>query len=280
MTIDVIDTGYFYADGGAMFGAIPKTSWEKRYPATKENGCVLAMRSLLVQTDDGRNILIDTGAGNKHLKLLSYYRFFDLKDLPDELRARGLTREDITDVVLTHLHFDHCGYVTNASESGDNQLELTFPKATHWVGKAQWDSFIHPHPLEEASFLKENMTPVAEKNQLQLIDTDTELAPGVQLVLYDGHTKGQIVPSIRKANQTYVFAGDVIPLAASVSPHWISAYDTEPMKSYDEKIRLLEQAASSKQWVFFCHDAYTKCATIKKVGKFFKADQTVNHDKY
>ena len=137
MKLQIIDTGYFYADGGAMFGAIPKSAWSRRYPSDETNGCVLAMRSLVIKTDDGRIVLVDNGAGNKHLKQLSYYRFFNLVDLGTELRNRGIQPEEITDVVLTHLHFDHCGYTTQKDES-TGHLFLSFPNANHWVSRKQW----------------------------------------------------------------------------------------------------------------------------------------------
>ncbi len=267
MKIELIDTGFFYADGGAMFGAIPKTAWRRRYPSDDANGCILAMRSLLVTTDDGRIILIDTGAGNKHLRLLSYYRFFDLADLPEALAGQGIRPEQVTDVVLTHLHFDHCGYATRYNADGG--LTVTFPNARHWVSRSQWENFLTPNALEKDSYFPENMIPVKEAGLLQLITEDTVLSPAVDLHIYDGHTPGQIVPYIHTPERTLVFAGDVIPLAASISPEWISAYDTYPVTSYNEKIRLLEKAANDNQAIIFCHDAYTSCATVKKAGKSF-----------
>ena len=131
MILQIIDTGYFYADGGAMFGAIPKSAWSRRYPSDETNACVMAMRSLVIRTDDGRVVLVDNGAGNKHLKQLGYYRFFNLVDLGEELRKLGILPETVTDVVLTHLHFDHCGYTTRRDES-TGHLSLSFPNATHW----------------------------------------------------------------------------------------------------------------------------------------------------
>lgn len=260
-----------------MFGAIPKTSWSKRYPSDEANGCRMAMRSMLIKTGCGRVILVDTGAGNKHLRLLGYYRFSGLTDLGDELQKRGVSKDEVTDVVLTHLHFDHCGYITLRDEE-TGRLELAFPNATHWVSRAQWESFLNPHPLEKASFMQENMALAADV--LQLISGNTQICPGVSLELYNGHTSGQIAPYVEAGGRTYVFAGDVIPLAASVSPAWISAYDMNQRQSYDEKIRLLERAAKEKQVLFFCHDAYTLCATVKKVGSFFKADQIMDQRKY
>lgn len=275
MKIQLIDTGYFYADGGAMFGAIPKTAWSRRYPCDENNGCVLAMRSALVTTDCGRIILIDNGAGNKHLKQLSYYRFFNLIDLKDTLQEKGILPEQITDVVLTHLHFDHCGYTTQKKEETGN-YELSFPNATHWVSRKQWENFLHPNPLEKDSYFRENMQAVEDKGKLCLIDNDTFLYPSVQLRLFDGHTPGQIVPYISDEEHTYVFAGDVIPLEASVSPEWISAYDTYPVLSYSEKIRMLEEAVGEEQILIYCHDAYTSASTIKKVREFFKKKEKVD----
>lgn len=275
MDIQVIDTGYFYADGGAMFGAIPKTAWSRRYPSNEANGCVLSMRSLLVSTDDEKVILIDNGAGDKHLRQLSYYNFFDLVDLKEELLKKGITPEQVTDVVLTHLHFDHCGYSTRKNVA-TGRLLPSFPNATHWVSRRQWENFLHPNALEKDSYFIENMKAVEDSGLLRLIDTDTTLCPGIDLRLFDGHTPGQIVPYIAMPERTYVFAGDVIPLAASVSPEWISAYDTWPVISYQEKIRMLEEAARKKQALIYCHDAYTKCSTVKKVNNYFKKDETIN----
>lgn len=260
-TIDMIDTGYFYADGGAMFGAIPKTAWHRKYPSDENNGCILAMRSLLITTANQRRILIDTGAGFKHLRSLSYYRFFGLHNLEDELSARNLRPDDITDVILTHLHFDHCGFCTQ-EENG--KMRMTFPNARHWVSLRQWHNLLHPNALEKESYFKEDMQAVEESGQLQLLSEDLILTPDVTLRLFDGHTAGQIVPSIRTASETVVFAGDVIPLFASISPEWISAYDITPLTSYEEKCRLLEQAVREQQRIVFCHDAYTASTRIKK----------------
>ena len=275
MDIQLIDTGFFHADGGAMFGAIPKTAWSRRYPSDEQNGCILAMRSVLVRDGNGRIILVDNGAGNKHLKQLSYYKFFDLVDLKDELQSRGVACEDVTDVVLTHLHFDHCGYTTQkeVQPDGKHLLKTTFPNATQWVSRAQWENFLHPNALDADSYFIENMQAVCDSGKLRLIESDTTLCPGVDLRLFDGHTPGQIAPYITTSERTYVFAGDVIPLAASVSPLWISAYDTCPVVSYNEKIRMLEEATSKKQAIIYCHDAYTRCSTVKKVNDFFTVDQ-------
>ena len=274
MKIETIDTGYFHADGGAMFGATPKVAWSRRYPSDEANTCVLAMRSLLVTDIPGRVIVVDCGAGEKHLGQLSYYRFFDMKDLGEELKKRGIMPEQVTDVVLTHLHFDHCGYVTLRDEATGN-LRMAFPSATHWVSRPQWENFLHPGALEKDSYFMEDMQMVADLGLLRLIGEDTELCPGVELRLFDGHTPGQIVPYFHMPSHSLVFAGDVIPLAASVSPLWISAYDTYPVSSYSEKMRLLEEAARKEQTIVYCHDAYTTSSKVKKVNDFFVASRPV-----
>lgn len=275
MEIDLIDTGCFYADGGAMFGAIPKTAWSRRYPSNEKNGCVLTMRSLLISKYPEKIILVDNGAGNKHLDQLSYYNFFNLVDLEEELRKKGITPEQVTDVILTHLHFDHCGYSTRKEEK-TGELYPSFPNATHWVSRKQWENFLHPNPLEKDSYFMENMQAIADKGLLRLIDTDTKLCPDIELRIFDGHTPGQLVPYITTSEQTFVFAGDVIPLVASVSAEWISAYDTYPVTSYQEKVRMLEEAAREGQVLIYCHDAYTKCSTVKKVNNFYKKDRLVD----
>lgn len=274
MQIQLIDTGYFLADGGAMFGAVPKTAWSRRYPSNEANGCVLAMRSALITTDSGRVVLVDTGAGNKQLKQLSYYQFFDLADLGVELLKRGIRMEQVTDVVLTHLHFDHCGYSTQR-DAVTGEISVSFPHATHWVSQAQWENFVHPNPLEKASYFVEDMQAVADAGLLQRIGEDTELCPGIRLRLFDGHTPGQIAPYVDTPERTVVFAGDVIPLAASLSPDWISAYDTYPVTSYSEKLRMLEEASREGQAIIFCHDAYMPCCTVKKVNDFYKKDRVI-----
>lgn len=269
MKIELIEAGRFYADGGAMFGAIPKTAWKRRYPSNEDNGCILTMRCALVTTPCGRVILIDNGAGNKHLDKLSYYKFFGLNDIYNELRQRNILPQQVTDVVLTHLHFDHCGYTTLRDDKS-GLIVPAFPNATCWVSSSQWENFLYPNSLEKDSYFPENLLPVFEAGKLNLIEQDTELCKGLTLRIYNGHTPGQLVPYIKTDAHTFVFAGDVIPLASSVSPEWISAYDTFPVTSYTEKIRLLEEAASQKQILIYCHDTYTSYSGVKKINNFYK----------
>ena len=274
MKILTIDTGYFYADGGAMFGAIPKTSWSRRYPSNAQNGCVLAMRSLLIEAD-GRIILVDNGAGYKHLKALSYYQFFDLQDLHEALRKRGIEPTDVTDMVFTHLHFDHCGYTTLQDPQSD-ALRLAFPNANHWVSRRQWENFRQPHPLEQGSYFPEDMELVETSGRLRLVEEEEmTLTPHVRFRLFDGHTPGQIALYCDLPERTYLFAGDVIPLAAHLSLAWISAYDDAPLRSYEAKERMLAEAVAHKQAIIYCHDAHTCCSTVKRINHFYSKDASL-----
>ena len=273
MKILTIDTGYFYADGGAMFGAIPKSSWSRRYPSNAQNGCVLAMRSLLIEAD-GRIILVDNGAGYKHLKTLSYYQFFDLQDLHEALRKRGIEPTDVTDMVFTHLHFDHCGYTTLQDPQSDT-LRLAFPNANHWVSRRQWENFRQPHPLEQGSYFPEDMELVETSGRLRLVEEEMALTPHVRFRLFDGHTPGQIALYCDLPERTYLFAGDVIPLAAHLSLAWISAYDDAPLRSYEAKERMLAEAVAHKQAIIYCHDAHTCCSTVKRINHFYSKDASL-----
>ncbi|MDR1331862.1 MAG: MBL fold metallo-hydrolase [Tannerella sp.] len=271
-TVRLIDTGFFYADGGSMFGATPRQAWSRRYPCDEQNRCLLAMRAGLVATRCGRIILIDTGVGNKQLEKLknTSYHFCDLTDLCDALKAYGIAPEQVTDVILTHLHFDHCGYATRY-ENG--RATPVFPGATCHVSRAQWENSLNPHPLEADSYFPENIDAVAQAGKLHLIDADCDLCADVRLRLYGGHTCGQIAPYVRTDSRTVVFAGDVIPVSAQVSPLWISAYDTQPLTSYDEKLRMLDEAAAENQIIVHYHDASTPCSTVRKINHFFKVSR-------
>lgn len=273
-SVHLINTGCFYADGGAMFGATPQSAWQRRYPCDEHNRCILAMNVGLVITDDQRIILIDTGVGNKHLEQLksTTYQFFNLVDLNEAIRQYGITSEQVTDVILTHLHFDHCGYTTQKEKE---QISLSFPNATCWVSKTQWENSISPNALEIDSYFPENMQAVEQAGKLKIIDKDCELCEHVTLHLYDGHTTGQVIPYIQTGQMTFVFAGDVIPIAAQISPKWISAYDIYPLTSYHEKMRLLNNIAEGNYAVIYYHDAYTPCTTIKRINNFFKVDQKI-----
>ncbi|MDR1738238.1 MAG: MBL fold metallo-hydrolase [Candidatus Symbiothrix sp.] len=252
MQYKLLKTGYFYADGGAMFGAIPKRAWMRKYPSEADNCCRLAMNCLLAW-NERRVVVLDTGVGIRELGKLSYYRFHDTQDIAMLVQAQGFEPDEVSDVVLSHLHFDHCGGCTYRDASG--ALCPTFPKARHWVSVQQWHNYLHPHPLERDSYRADDMLPVADAGLLHLIDATTAIDDDLRLELYDGHTAGQIVSHIKTDNISLVFAGDVIPTRAHVSNEWISAYDTHPTAAYDAKKRLKAQLSSSAQLCFY-HDAF------------------------
>lgn len=255
----ILETGFFYADGGAMFGAIPKKAWSRRYPADENNCCKMAMRCLLVWNDN-RVVLIDTGVGMKELGKLSYYNFHDLQDISFLIRSHGFEPEQVTDVVLSHLHFDHCGDCTYIDNFG--KLKITFPNAKHWVSEAQWENFLNPNHLEKSSFRKVDLMPAYEAGLVNLLKTDTELFHGFKLELYDGHTDGQIVSIINIDENEIIFPSDVIPTKAHLSTDWISAYDIKPLQTIESKMKLLNRIKEKRTTVIYYHDVLNIFSTF------------------
>jgi len=272
MKLYKIETGTFQVDGGAAFGVVPKRVWQKRYPCNDENFVRLAMRCLLIETGD-KLILIDSGTGDKQLEYLKYYDFMGVISFETELNKLGFSCSDITDVVYTHLHFDHCGGSTRYNSDKTN-IELTFPNATHWVGEAQWKNFLNPNIREGDSYFPENIQPIHDAGKLKLVTENQWLCPDVELRLFNGHTVGQLVSYIHSDEKTYVYVGDVIPIAACLPVAWISAYDTYPITAMEEKKALLDEAAEKKQILFFEHDAYTECCTVKEVYGKYRVDES------
>ena len=266
-----IEAGTFYCDGGAVFGVVPKKVWQKRYPCNDDNFCKMATRCLLIDTGT-KVILLDTGAGTKQPEYLKYYYFENVIDFENELNRMGYSCTDVTDVVHTHLHFDHCGYATKYN-TNNFDIEPTFPNAVYWLGEAQWKNFRQPNIREGDSFFSENMLPVEKAGQLRLINKDTKICPEVELRLFNGHSEGQIVPYIYASGKTYVYVGDVIPLAASIPVAWISAYDSFPVISMEEKELLLKEAVDKKQILIFEHDVYTECCSVKNVKNKYVIDE-------
>lgn len=267
MKLHKIEAGNFQVDGGAVFGVVPKRVWQKRYPCNEENFCRLTMRCLLIDTGEKR-ILIDTGTGDKQLEYLKYYDFTGVINFETELNKLGYKCSEITDVILTHLHFDHCGGCTKFNEDR-SKVEMTFPNATHWVGETQWKNFLNPNIREGDSYFPENMLSIQEEGKLRLVAENQFICPEVEIRLFDGHTVGQLVSYINTGQKTYVYVGDVIPVSATVPVSWISAYDTYPITAMTEKKVLLDEAVAKQQILFFEHDAYTECCTVKDMyGKF------------
>jgi glyoxylase-like metal-dependent hydrolase (beta-lactamase superfamily II) len=277
----IINTGKFYADGGAMFGAVPKVSWVRCYPANERNLCVLAMNTGVVTTACGRTVVIDPGVGGDCLKSSPaiYYMFHEMTDIREQLRQEATVEpEAVTDVVFTHLHFDHVGGAVSDGKP-------VFPNATHWVSRRQYETERQPHPLEKDSFLPANTSVLEDAGLIQLIDNDVEVSDNFHLKLYDGHTYGQTVAFIRsrvEANaagvdtsaaaeeRLLVFPGDVVPLSSHVVPERISAYDLNPSLSWYSKIDVIERTVSEGAIMVFYHDVYIPAARVKRVGRSFK----------
>lgn len=251
----ILETGFFYADGGAMFGTIPKKAWTRKYPESQDNCCLLAMNCLLVW-NGSRVVLLDTGVGTKDSTRYSYYNFHKENDLVELIRKEGFEPEQITDIVLSHLHFDHCGGCTK--DINPFETAVVFPKAKHWVSKLQLQTFLNPHPFERDSFRLKDITMVMTAGLLRLIDNDFELFDGFHLKLFDGHTQGQIVSIINVGDHLCIFPGDVIPTQAHLSDSWVSAYDSQPMRSMDAKEKLRKTFKGEKINFIFYHDAYKK----------------------
>ncbi len=256
----------FKLDGGAMFGVVPKVLWQEKYPANENNLCNFAIRSLLIDTGE-RVILIDNGYGDKqNKKFFSHVHLNGGDGLEGALKKRGYSLEDITDMVLTHLHTDHCGGGVKYNEDRTT-YELTFKNATYWVSKPQWEWAMNPNKQEGAAFLKENLMPMLESGQLKFIKKDTDLYPGISLRLFNGHTVGQMIPFINTGEKTVVFMADLIPSTAHIPLVWNMAYDVRPMDMLKEKEDFLNEAAENDYTLFFQHDLYHECVTVHKTEK-------------
>ncbi len=272
MELYIIDTGNLKLDGGAMFGVVPKVMWNKKYPADKNNLCNWAMRCLLV-VDGERKVLIDNGMGDKQdERFTRHYHLNGEGDLHQSLRKAGFAAEDITDVILTHLHFDHVGGSVKYDENGE--LALTFPYAKYWTSAAQWEWAVAPNRREQASFLKENILPIQEKEQLFLIEEEGKLFPNIEVRFFDGHTAGQVIPIIDYHGKKLVFMADFLPSTAHIPLPWVMAYDTRPLITMDEKRTFFEEAVSHHYTFFLEHDLYHECCTIKNSEKGYVLEKT------
>ena len=266
--IDLVPAGRLSLDGGAMFGIIPRPLWERRIAPDARNRIPLAMRCLLLR-GHGRTILVDTGLGHKtDAKFDDIYAVDRSTTLEGSLSVLGVAPDDVTDVLLTHLHFDHAGGVSR--RDADGRLELTFPGATHHVQRRHWE-WAHTSPREAASFLAENMDPIEAAGRLRLLDPDAEPFPHVSLVIADGHTRGQQLPLVQGDGGAILFAGDLLPTAAHVPLLWVMAYDVEPLATLAEKEATLARAAADGWWVVFEHDTETAAARIERGERGWRA---------
>lgn len=261
MRLKTIHTGNFMLDGGAMFGTVPKSIWQKINPANDQNMCNWAMRCLLVE-DGNRLILIDNGMGEKQSeKFFGYYYLNGIHSLKKSLHDAGVDFNDITDVVLTHLHFDHCGGSVKWNTMKDN-YELTFPNATYWVHESHWNHAVNPNPREKASFLKENMLPIQELGHLKFMPDNLQITDNISGILAQGHTESMFCPKISIGNQTLVFMADMIPSIGHIKPNYVMGYDIRPLETMKERESFLKKAVSDEYILFFEHDLSIECGTI------------------
>lgn len=255
LNFHIIETGYFLGDGGVMFGPVPKKYWSAKYKTDENNMCEMSMRCLFIETDE-RRILVDTGLGNKHLSKLKYYRPHGLKDVRDEIRKIGYAPEEVTDVIFTHLHFDHCGAATVLNTDGNTVP--AFPNATYRVSLAQWKNYRNPSLFEQQSFFSDNIEPLFDAGKLQFVAGDMPLCDNIRLELYDGHTPGQIVVLFDTEKGNFAFPGDVVPTSLNLALGWLSAYDCHAALAMEEKKRFLDKAKKENRTLIFYHDVYTK----------------------
>jgi len=271
MKLHVIDCGNFMIDGGALFGVIPKTMWEKVYPADEKNRCNISMRSLLVDTGD-RKILIDSGMGIK--QDASFFKYDYLNgdgELMKSIAKAGFSPDDITDVVHTHLHFDHCGGTLKKLDNG--KIVSAFPNADLWVSKVHWDWATQPNKREASAFPSENILPMKETGRLKFIENEGELFPGFEVRFANGHTRGQVIPIIDYHGKKLVYCADLIPTMANIPLLFISAYDLFQLDVIDEKEQLLNEAVDKQYTLFFEHDLYNECCTVQQSAKKIIAEK-------
>lgn len=271
MKLYPIEAGNFKLDGGAMFGVVPKTIWNKTNPADANNLIDIAARCLLIENGN-RLILIDTGMGDKQSeKFFSYYSLWGDHSLDASLAQYGFHRDEITDVFLTHLHFDHAGGAVNWNKDRTG-YETAFKNARYWTNEKHWDWAIHPNAREKASFLKENLLPIQEAGQLHFLPTpeqghvlDTDL--GFSVYYVDGHTEKMMIPLIPFAGRTLAFTADLLPTAGHIPLPYVMGYDTRPLLTLDEKERFLQWAVDEQYFLFLEHDAHNPIITLQTTEK-------------
>ena len=279
MQVFSVDTGKFKLDGGAMFGVVPKGIWNKLNPADENNLCTWALRSLLVIEGD-RKTLIDTGMGDKQdAKFFSHYHPHNTVTLKDALHEINISPDEITDVLLTHLHFDHVG---GAVQKEKNTFKLTFPNATYWVSEPQWELALKPNKREKASFLKENILPLQQSGQLKLISLpafnsasnlqEIHFSPNITCFVVNGHTQGMLIPKINMGGRELVFMADLLPSVAHIPLPYVMGYDMQPLITLAEKELFLNEAVKNNYTLFFEHDALNECCSLQETEKGIRAN--------
>lgn len=266
MKLYSIETGRFKLDGGAMFGVVPKSIWNKLNPADDNNMISLAMRCLLIE-DGNRLILIDNGMGDKQdAKFFGHYYMHGDFSLEKSLAAHGFTTDDITDMVLTHLHFDHCGGSIKWNNDR-TKYETAFKNATYWIADAHWHEAIAPNPREKASFLKENILPIEESGQLKLLKPNEKFHPEIDLIFTIGHTNNMMHPVVPYNGTKLIYLADVIPTMAHIPTPYVMGYDVRPLDTMKEKTNILKQAADNNYLLYFEHDPFNEMCSVHETEK-------------
>ncbi len=274
MKLYTIDTGFFKLDGGAMFGVVPKSIWQKTNPADEFNLCSWAMRCLLIQDGD-RLILIDNGIGYKQdERFLKHYYLHGDDTLEKSLENLEFSKDDITDVFLTHLHFDHCGGSIERQEDG--ALVPAFKNATYWSNKEHWQWAVEPNDREKASFLKENILPIQESEKLKFIDTldGVSFTDNIQIRFAFGHTDSMMLPQISYKGKTILYMADMLPSVGHIPMPYVMSYDMFPLKTLKEKKKFLEEAVQNDYILFFEHDPVNECCTLQETEKGIRVKDT------
>ena len=274
MNLHVINTGFFKLDGGAMFGVVPKSLWQRANPPDDNNMCSWALRCLLIEDGD-KLILIDNGIGNKQSeKFFSYYYMHGEDSLEKSLNKAGFSPDDITDAFLTHLHFDHCG---GSLKYNGSKIELTFKNATYWSNEAHWQWATHPNAREKASFLKENILPIEESGHLKFTRINGEskgLDGPFKIFFADGHTEKMMIPLILYKDKTIAYMADLIPSAAHIPIAYVMGYDVRPLQTMKEKEIFLNKAVEEEYILFFEHDPVIECCTLQQTEKGVRVKET------
>lgn len=286
MQLYSIPTGNFKLDGGAMFGVVPKSIWNKLNPADEQNMCSWAMRCMLIE-DGKRLILVDNGIGDKQdAKFMGHYYLHGDDTLESSLRKHGFHKDDITDVILTHLHFDHCG---GSIVRKNDKLVPAFPNAVYWSNEAHWKWATEPNAREKASFLKDNILPIQESGQLKFLPTpepekdrlaESIFTEHISFRFVSGHTESMMLPQIKYKDRTIVFVADLLPSTAHIPLPYVMAYDTRPLLTLEEKKIFLEEAAAKEYMLFFEHDVQNECCTLIQTEKGIRAAESFFLENY
>lgn len=282
MKLHVLNTGNFKLDGGAMFGVVPKSIWQKTNPADENNMCDWSMRCLLIE-DGNKLILVDTGIGDKQSeKFFSHYYLSGNDSLNGNLNKLGFSLDDVTDVFLTHLHFDHCGGAIQ--RKGEDRFEAVFKNAHYWSNDRHWEWATVPNAREKASFLAENILPIKESGQLKMIERSSDFSKnafyGMDVTFVDGHTDSMMLPHIQYQGKTIVFMADLLPSVGHLPLPYVMGYDTRPLITLGEKEKFLNRAADEELILFLEHDSVNECCTVQHTDKGVRVKETFKFDEY